>query len=210
MRAARKSSTRPAPNVSACMACPPMAQYRNARVRAACVAVRPRASRTTTLPDKPARGVHQMRMPIQLLALLYFLAYIPYAVITRWFATIPYPPLGRALTGLEILPAATLLSGVFTFLFAWLSGWWRRAHRLDFNGLSLPVPTRWTALSGIGTAMLLFTVPLSFTFKGVSIPFMQLLMRGDVLIIAPLVDLISGRRVRWFSWLALVLVAIGL
>jgi hypothetical protein len=151
-----------------------------------------------------------MRMPIQLLALLYFLAYIPYAVITRWFATIPYPPLGRALTGLEILPAATLLSGVFTFLFAWLSGWWRRAHRLDFNGLSLPVPTRWTALSGIGTAMLLFTVPLSFTFKGVSIPFMQLLMRGDVLLIAPLVDLMSGRRVRWYSWLALLLVAAGL
>lgn len=151
-----------------------------------------------------------MRMPIQLLALLYFLAYIPYAVITRWFSTVPYPPLGRALTGLEILPAATILSGVLTFAFVWLCGWTRRAHQWHIGKLRVPRPTLWTALSGVGTAMLLFTVPLSFTFKGVSIPFMQLLMRGDVLIIAPLVDLISGRRVRWFSWLALVLVAIGL
>jgi drug/metabolite transporter (DMT)-like permease len=39
---------------------------------------------------------------------------------------------------------------------------------------------------------------------------MQLLMRGDVLVIAPLVDLIAGRRVRWFSWAALLLVAAGL
>ena len=39
-------------------------------------------------------------------------------------------------------------------------------------------------LTGIGTALVLFTVPLSFTIEGVSIPFIQLLMRGDVLVIA--------------------------
>jgi hypothetical protein len=148
--------------------------------------------------------------PIELLAFFYFLAYIPYAVLTRWFATIPYPPLGRALTGLEVLPAATLISGVFTYLFAWLGGWAREAHHVRLAGGAWPWPTRWTTLSGIGTALLLFTVPLSFTFKGVSIPFMQLLMRGDVLLIAPAVDLMSGRRVRWYSWVALVLVAAGL
>jgi len=151
-----------------------------------------------------------MRTPIELLALLYFLAYIPYAVLTRWFSSVEFAPLGRPLTGLEILPAATILSGVFTFLFAWASGWVRRAHQWRAFGLSWPAPTRWTFLSGIGTALLLFTVPLSFTIRGVSIPFMQLLMRGDVLIIAPLVDLLSGRKVRWYSWVALLLVAIGL
>jgi hypothetical protein len=150
------------------------------------------------------------RVPIQVLALLYFLLYVPYAVLVRWLATIPYPPFGRALTGLEILPATTILSGVLTLLYAWLSGWSRQAHRVRLLGLSIPCPTRWTLASGIGTAMLLFTVPLSFTFQGVSIPFMQLLMRGDVLVIAPLVDLMAGRRVRWYSWVALLLVAIGL
>ena len=155
-------------------------------------------------------GIERMRTPIELLAFFYFLAYIPYAVLTRWFATIPYPPLGRALTGLEVLPAATIMSGVFTYLFVWLAGWAREAHHVRLGGGGWPWPTRWTTLSGIGTALLLFTVPLSFTFKGVSIPFMQLLMRGDVLIIAPAVDLMSGRRVRWYSWVALVLVAAGL
>ena len=77
-------------------------------------------------------------------------------------------------------------------------------------GITVPVPTRWTALSGVGTAFILFTVPLSYTFEGVSIPFMQLVMRGDLLIIAPLVDLISRRKVRAHSWVALVLVAIGI
>jgi hypothetical protein len=152
----------------------------------------------------------QRRLPIELLAFLYFLAYVPYAVLIRWLATIPYPPFGRALTGLEILPATTILSAVLTLLYAWLSGWTRHAHRVRFLGMSIPCPTRWTLASGIGTAMLLFTVPLSFTFQGVSIPFMQLLMRGDVLIIAPLVDIMAGRRVRWYSWVALLLVTIGL
>jgi hypothetical protein len=55
--------------------------------------------------------------------------------------------------------------------------------------------------------MVLCTVPLSFTFSDVSIPFIQLLMRGDILLIAPLVDLLAGRRVRWWSWCALVIVA---
>src|SRR3984957_8732147 len=99
------------------------------------------------------------RPPIELFALLYFTTYLPYAVIVRWLASIPYPPLGRALTGLEILPATTILSGVGTLLFAWASGWLRHAHRAQLLGMSIPCPTRWTLASGIGTAMLLFTVP---------------------------------------------------
>ncbi len=150
------------------------------------------------------------RVPIELNAFLYFATYLPYAVIVRWMASVPYPPLGRALTGLEILPATTILSALLTAVFVWAGGWSRRAHHVRIFGALLPCPTRWTLASGIGTALLLFTVPLSFTFKGVSIPFMQLLMRGDVLIIAPLVDLLAGRRVRWYSWVALVLVATGL
>ncbi len=150
------------------------------------------------------------RVPIEFLAMFYFLAYVPYAVLVRWLATIPYPPFGRALTGLEILPATTILSGALTLLFVWAGGWVKHAHRNAHFGISIPFPTRWTFTSGVGTAMLLFTVPLSFTFQNVSIPFMQLLMRGDVLIIAPLVDIIAGRRVRWYSWVALVLVTVGL
>lgn len=160
---------------------------------------------STPTATRASRG-----MSIEALSVLYLASYVPYATVTRWLASIPYAPLGRALTGLEVLPAVMILSGVLTYLFVWQSGWWREAHRGHLFGVSLPRPTRWTALSGVGAALLLFTVPLSFTFRDVSIPFMQLLMRGDVLIVAPLVDLLLGRRVRWYSWIALALVAAGL
>ena len=90
--------------------------------------------------------------PIEVLSILYLLSYVPYATLTRWLATIPYAPLGRSLTGLEELPAVIVMSGLLTYLFVWLKGWWREAHS----------------------------------------------------------SLVLGRRVRWYSWIALGLVAVGL
>lgn len=147
---------------------------------------------------------------IELITLAYFLCYVPYILLTKWLSTTPYAPLGRPLTGLEVLPASLILSAVFTYAFTWATGWWKYAHQWRVGPLSVPVPSRWTLLSGIGTSLLLFTVPLSYTFEGVSIPFIQLLMRGDVLIIAPVVDMVTGRKVRWYSWVALALVLLGL
>jgi hypothetical protein len=63
----------------------------------------------------------------------------------------------------------------------------------------------WTFLSGLCTAAIIPTTTLAYTFSGVSIVFMMLLMRGGVLVIAPVVDLVSKRHVRWFSWVSLVL-----
>jgi len=150
------------------------------------------------------------RSSIELMALIYALTYLPNIVLTKALSTQVNPMLGRPLTGLELLPSTIIISAVFTYAFIWLSGWWRDAHQVEIGGRRFPCPTRWTLLSGLGTAMVLFTVPLSFTFVGVSIPFIQLLMRGDILIIAPLVDLIGGRKVRWYSWVALALCAVGL
>lgn len=150
------------------------------------------------------------RMPIELITLLYLLTYLPYMLITRGLATMPDPGLGKPLSGLQTLPSVLILSLVMLALFVWLSGWWRDAHQSRVGGLSVPVPTVWTFLSGVGTSFLLITVPLSLTFKDVSIPFIQLLMRGDVLVIAPLVDLVARRRVRWYSWVALAMVAAAL
>jgi drug/metabolite transporter (DMT)-like permease len=103
-----------------------------------------------------------------------------------------------------------ILGSALTLIFVIAVGWAKAANQARVLGLSIPFPRWSTLLSGVGTAMLLFTVPLSLTFENVSIPFMQLIMRGDVLIIAPLVDIVFGRRVRWWSWVALALVALGL
>jgi len=147
-----------------------------------------------------------LTLPMEAWVGLYLLLYLPNVMITRWVATTPHAGLGRPLTGLETLPVSLVFNMVLTYLFIWLSGWHRNANAVSLAGLRVPMPTRLTLLSGIGTALVLFTVPLSFTIPDVSIPFMQLLMRGDILLIAPLLDLAFGRKVRWWSWAALAMV----
>ena len=92
----------------------------------------------------------------------------------------------------------------------WL-GWWRYAGHRTFYGLSLPWPSRWTALSGLCFAIIIATTTLAYTFTGISIVFALLLMRGGVLIIGPIIDALCKRHVHWYSWaaLALCLVALG-
>lgn len=148
--------------------------------------------------------------PLEGFVLLYFLAYLPNVIITKLVTSTPNAALGRPLTGLETLPASLIINLVLTYAFIWLSGWHKDANAVQVGATRVPVPTRYTVLSGIGTSLVLFTVPLSFTFEGVGIPFIQLIMRGDILVIAPLVDLMFGRKVRWWSWTALVLVLIAL
>lgn len=152
------------------------------------------------------------RLPLEGIIFLYFLTYLPNVVVTKLVTSMPHAGLGRPLTGLETLPASLIFSMLLTYAFIWWSGWHRDAHAVQVGGARVPVPTRYTLMSGFGTALVLFTVPLSFTIPNVSIPFIQLLMRGDILVIAPLVDLLFGRRVRWWSWaaLAMVLAAVAL
>lgn len=149
------------------------------------------------------------RVSIELLLLTYFIAYTPYAVLTKLMTSPKAGVVGHPLTGLETLPIALTFSGVLILAFVWWSGWWRHATRIRALG-GFPGASKSTVLAGIGATMLLVTVPLSYTFVGVSIPFVQLLMRGDVLIIAPIVDLFAGRKVRWYSWVAFALVSVGL
>ncbi|ABP64270.1 hypothetical protein Saro_3410 (plasmid) [Novosphingobium aromaticivorans DSM 12444] len=149
-------------------------------------------------------------LPLESIVLLYLLAYLPNVIVTKLVTSTPHEGLGRPLTGLETLPASLIINMVLTWAFIWLSGWHRDANKLKVGAISVPFPTRYTFLSGIGTSLVLFTVPLSFTIPDVSIPFIQLIMRGDILIIAPLVDLMFGRRVRWWSWTALVMVLAAL
>jgi drug/metabolite transporter (DMT)-like permease len=145
-------------------------------------------------------------LPLELIVLAYCLVYLPNVMVLKLATSGAHPVLGRPLTGLETLPATLIINTVMTWAFIWWSGWYKHANRVALGGFSIPFPTRYTFLSGIGTALVLFTVPLSFTIEGVSIPFIQLLMRGDVLVIAPLVDFVFGRKVHWWSWVALFMV----
>jgi hypothetical protein len=115
-------------------------------------------------------------------------------------------------SGVTLLPVMTLASAVSMIVTITGLGWWRYARRIDVQGkrYGMPMPNRWTLLSGFATAMVIVTTTLAYTFDGVSITFVMLIMRGGVLVIAPMVDALSGRRIRWFSWLALALSLVAL
>lgn len=149
-------------------------------------------------------------LPLEMTLVFYMLAYIPSIILTKLTTTQTVAAFGRPLNGLETLPSTMIINMVLTLVFFWLSGWHRDARSRSFGPVRVPVPTRYTFISGIGTSLVLFTVPLSFTIEGVSIPFIQLLMRGDILIIAPIIDMMFGRKVRWWSWAALVMVCVAL
>lgn len=138
---------------------------------------------------------------IWLFAFGYFACYVPYSALTKALSEGLLD--GPAIAGAALLPITGIASLVGMFVFISAMRWWSFAGRRKVLGVEIPFPGRWTFMSGLATAAVIPTTTLAYTFSGVSIVFMMLLMRGGVLVLAPLVDALSGRHVRWFSWLAL-------
>lgn len=132
----------------------------------------------------------------------YFAAYAPYGALTKALSS---GALGPRLDGLVVLPLAVLASTVAMGAFLLGTGWWHAASTTRVAGLAFPRPSVTTALSGACTSVILVTTTLAYTFEGVSIVFAMLLMRGGVLLIAPLVDALSGRAIQTRSKVALLL-----
>lgn len=140
---------------------------------------------------------------IWLFAFLYFAFYAPYTALTKVLSSGANG--AEPVPGPTLLPLASVASLVVVVIFLTATRWWRFASQRKVLGLTLPFPTRWTALSGLCSAVILTTTTLAYTFEDVSIVFVMLLMRGGVLVIAPVVDALTGRKTRWFSWAGLAL-----
>lgn len=153
-------------------------------------------SATTAQPRAPAAPLPSWS--IWAFAFGYFAAYAPYAALPKFLST------GGG-EGLSLLPVSTIASVATMVVYIFATGLHRYAGRVRVFGMNLPMPGRWTALSGLASAAIVMTTTLAYTFDGVSIVFMMLLLRGGVLVIAPIVDAITGRSVRWQSWAGLVL-----
>ena len=148
--------------------------------------------------DVPVKRVDRT---IWLWGLLYFIAYTPYAGLVKAMSAGRLPGLA-GIDGLELLPSALVGTLVTLPVYLLFLGWWRYAR----------VPSRAVILSGFGTSLIIATTTLAYCFHGISVLFALLLLRGGMLIIAPITDLIGRRRVRWFSSVALIisLSAVGL
>lgn len=134
----------------------------------------------------------------------YFAAYVPYAALTK-VVTSGLVDVGESqVTGVELLPSSVMATVVTAFVFLAATGWWRAALK-DVGGRRLPWPSTPTVMSGVCSGGIIATTTLAYTFEGVSIVFVMLLMRGGLLVIAPIVDVIGGRTIRWFSLAALLL-----
>jgi protein-tyrosine-phosphatase len=137
------------------------------------------------------------------LGLGYYLSYTPYSGLTKALSSGLLPGTGGAVKGAVLLPVSAIATVVGMFGFITAMGWWKYASRRAFFGINVPFPRRLTFLSGVCLATIMGTTTLAFTFGGLSIVLVLVLLRGGTLIIAPIVDRIVGRRVRWFSWCAM-------
>jgi protein-tyrosine-phosphatase len=135
------------------------------------------------------------------LGLGYYLFYTPYSGLTK--ALSKGLLTGVPVSGAVLLPASVMATVVFMLGFITAMKWWKYAGRREFFGVSIPFPRRETFLSAICMATIIGTTTLAFSFGGISIVLVLVLLRGGVLILAPMVDAIRQRRVRWFSWAAM-------
>lgn len=142
-------------------------------------------------------------LTIWALGLGYYITYTPYSGLTKAISNGLLPGTGGPVQGAVLLPISALatIAGMFTFIT--IKGWWKYAGRREFWGVKIPFPRPLTFLSGVCLATIMGTTTLAFSFAGLSIVLVLVLLRGGTLIIAPLVDNIVGRRVRWFSWTAM-------
>lgn len=149
--------------------------------------------------------IRQRRYTLQIwaLGLGFYLFYTPYSGLTKALSTGLLPGVHGPVRGTVLLPISAIATVIGMLGFITVMQWWKYAGRREFFGVSVPFPRRLTFLSGVCMATIMGTTTLAFTFGGLSIVLVLVLLRGGTLIIAPIVDHIVGRRVRWFSWAAM-------
>ena len=154
-------------------------------------------------------------LQIWLLGFGFYVFYTPYSGLTKALSSGLLPGTNGTVKGPVLLPLSAIGTVAGMLGFITVMGWWKYAGRREFFGVQVPFPRKLTFLSGVCMATIMGTTTLAFTFAGLGIVLVLVLLRAGTLVIAPIVDQIVGRRVRWFSWtamlvsLAAVLVAIS-
>src|SRR5262249_13807672 len=132
-----------------------------------------------------------------------FAFYIPYSALTKALSLGLLPGMTGPVSGFRILPATAIATSVALVAFVAMGEGWGRLRRRKVLGLAVPVVGARMLIRGVATAIIIGTTTLNYTFVGISILFALLVMRGGVLILAPIVDTLLGRSVSAGSWIAL-------
>lgn len=146
------------------------------------------------------------QLSIWILALGYFGFYVPYGAMTKALSNGLFSESGQSISGFQMLPSVVIATSITLAIISYFMGWYRFAGTVNFLGGNIPFATnKWTFFSGIATAFIIITTTLAYSFVGISIVFAALLMRGGVLLMAPIVDWSYKRKVKWYSIAALIL-----
>lgn len=141
-----------------------------------------------------------------LYSVLNFLFYIPLYMLTKMSAKGLFPSQhGVGITGFEILPLYSFGALIANILFLKMSGWIKLVKIKKIFGVPFPAIRWYIYVSGLATIGQIITAIWAYAFNGISIVFATLLMKGGMLIIAPVVDLAvkkRRRRIYWPSWVA--------
>lgn len=152
-------------------------------------------------PADPPAGARRPELRVFWYGLGYFACYLPYAAITKGLTSASMSG-ERVSTGVSLLPLGTLASALGMAVFLYTSGLY---HYTVPQGRRLPRLRGGAVFSGLATAVVLVSTTLSYTFSSSSVPFVMVLMRGGVLLLAPIIDLVTGRPIPWHAWTALTL-----
>jgi hypothetical protein len=158
---------------------------------------------TSTPPAKASRLIEGSFAKVLLFALGYLACYVPYSALTKAM-TGGHLGLGVRPSGMSILPVTALASMVSMFVTIGLLGGFSKVSRREVFGHAIPFPSMGPLVSGTMTALIIPTTTLAYTFDGVSVPLAMVWMRASVLAVAPLVDVLTGHRIRWMSGLAVL------
>ena len=166
---------------------------------------------TSPEPAPPAPAGRIYSLAVWGLATGYFAFYAPYSSLVKAMSRGLVPGVPAPSSPLVALPVIGLTTAIVMTLVVTGLGWWRHASCRSIGRWRVPWPGRRMVVAGVATAAIIYTTTLMFTFSGVSIVLALLIMRGGVLVLAPLMDFAFGRRVRWFAWtgLALTLLAVA-
>jgi len=146
------------------------------------------------------------QLSIWILALGYFGFYVPYGAMTKALSNGLFSESGQSISGFQMLPSVVIATFITLAIISYFMGWYKFAGTKSLLGTNIPFATnKWTLFSGIATAFIIITTTLAYSFVGISIVFAALLMRGGVLLMAPIVDIGYKRKVKWYSIVALAL-----
>lgn len=135
----------------------------------------------------------------------YFATYIPFSMLTKLSTKGLLEGMnGKGFDGFTIQPMVALATVVCMFTYLSVAGWWRYTAKVKILGFNVSRPRWFTFVSGLCLGGIVATTVLAYTFSGISIIFAMLLMRGGVLVMGPVVDLLAKRKrhIYWPSWIA--------